>query len=60
MKPDLTMAKTDSKSVNEYIASKPRDVRGILKRVRSFELDQIRDEAEAKRKVTPTVRNVSV
>jgi len=35
------MAKTDFKSVKEYIASKPRDVRGILKRVRSFELDQI-------------------
>ena len=29
------MAKTDFKSVNEYIASKPRDVRGILTRVRS-------------------------
>ena len=29
------MAKTDFKSVNEYIASKPKDVRGILKRVRS-------------------------
>ena len=54
------MAKTDFKSVKEYIASKPRDVRGILKRVRSFELDQIRGEAEAKRKVSPTVRNDSV
>src|SRR2546428_2059093 len=29
------MARTDFKSVNEYIASKPKDVRGILKRVRS-------------------------
>jgi len=29
------MAKTDFKSVNEYIASKPKDVRDILKRVRS-------------------------
>ena len=29
------MAKTDFKSVNEYIASKPKDIRGILKRVRS-------------------------
>src|SRR5438445_3437445 len=29
------MAKTDFKSVNEYIASKPKEVRGILKRVRS-------------------------
>src|SRR2546426_12124275 len=29
------MAKTDFKSVNQYIASKPKDVRGILKRVRS-------------------------
>jgi uncharacterized protein YdhG (YjbR/CyaY superfamily) len=29
------MAKTDFKSVNEYIASKPSDVRPILKRVRS-------------------------
>ena len=28
------MAKTDFKSVNEYIASKPRDVQAILKRVR--------------------------
>ncbi len=31
----LVMAKTDFKSVDEYIASKPKDVRGILKRVRS-------------------------
>src|SRR5215475_10465694 len=29
------MAKTDFKSVNEYIASKPKDVRSILKRVQS-------------------------
>src|ERR1043166_10141883 len=29
------MAKTAFKSVNEYIASKPRDVRAILQRVRS-------------------------
>src|SRR5436853_3825847 len=29
------MAKTDFKSVNEYIASKPRDVRAVLKQVRS-------------------------
>src|SRR5437899_12423375 len=29
------MAKTDFKSVNEYIASRTKDVRGILKRVRS-------------------------
>ena len=29
------MAKTDFKSVNEYIASKPKDLRLILKRVRS-------------------------
>jgi uncharacterized protein YdhG (YjbR/CyaY superfamily) len=29
------MAKTDFKSVDEYIASKPRDVQGVLKRVRS-------------------------
>src|SRR5439155_17376870 len=29
------MAKTDFKSVNEYIASKPKEVRLILKRVRS-------------------------
>ena len=29
------MAKTDFKSVNEYIASKPKDVQVILKRVRS-------------------------
>src|SRR5947209_16280303 len=29
------MARTDFKSVNEYIASKPKDVRVILKRVRS-------------------------
>src|SRR5206468_1753006 len=29
------MAKTDFKSVNQYIASKPKDVRGILQRVRS-------------------------
>ena len=29
------MAKTDFRSVNEYIASKPEDVRGMLKRVRS-------------------------
>src|SRR5690349_8780802 len=29
------MAKTDFKSVNEYIASKPKEVRVILKRVRS-------------------------
>src|SRR6267142_195602 len=29
------MAKTDFKSVNEYIASKPKDVRVVLKRVRS-------------------------
>ena len=29
------MAKTDFKSVNEYIASKPKDVQGILKSVRS-------------------------
>jgi len=29
------MAKTDFKSVNEYIASKPEDVRSVLKRVRS-------------------------
>ena len=28
------MAKTDFKSVNQYIASKPRDVRVILQRVR--------------------------
>jgi uncharacterized protein YdhG (YjbR/CyaY superfamily) len=31
----ITMAKTEFKSVNEYIASKPKDVRVILKRVRS-------------------------
>src|SRR5262245_34775484 len=29
------MAKTDFKSVNEYIASKPKDAQSILKRVRS-------------------------
>jgi uncharacterized protein YdhG (YjbR/CyaY superfamily) len=29
------MAKTDFKSVNEYIATKPKDVQAILKRVRS-------------------------
>jgi uncharacterized protein YdhG (YjbR/CyaY superfamily) len=29
------MAKTDFKSVNEYIASRPKEVQGILKRVRS-------------------------
>src|SRR5262245_2389737 len=29
-----TMAKTDFKSVNEYIASKPKDVQAILKLVR--------------------------
>jgi uncharacterized protein YdhG (YjbR/CyaY superfamily) len=29
------MAKTDYKSINEYIASKPKEVRDILKRVRS-------------------------
>ena len=29
------MAKTDFKSVNDYIASKPKDVRDILKRVRN-------------------------
>ena len=29
------MAKTDFKSVNEYIASKPRNVRGILTRLRT-------------------------
>ena len=28
------MAKTDFKSVNDYIASKPKDVRAVLKRVR--------------------------
>src|SRR5215475_3753156 len=30
------MAKTDFKSVNEYIASKPSDVRPVLKRLRSI------------------------
>src|SRR5437899_4822353 len=30
------MAKTDFKSVNEYIASKPKEVRLVLKRVRSI------------------------
>ncbi len=29
------MARTDFKSVNEYIASKPRNVRGILTRLRT-------------------------
>ena len=29
------MAKTDFKSVNEYLASKPKDVQGILKQVRN-------------------------
>src|SRR5262245_57333095 len=29
------MAKTDYKSVNEYMASKPKDVRDVLKQVRS-------------------------
>ena len=31
----ITMAKTDFKSVNDYITSKPKDVQVILKRVRS-------------------------
>src|SRR5712664_4163828 len=31
----ITMARTDFKSVNEYIASKPRNVRGILTRLRT-------------------------
>jgi uncharacterized protein YdhG (YjbR/CyaY superfamily) len=31
----LTMGKTDFKSVDEYIALQPDDVRGILKRVRT-------------------------
>src|SRR5215216_4309150 len=30
-----TMARTDFKSVDEYIASKPRAVRGVLEQVRS-------------------------
>src|ERR1700683_1429554 len=31
----VTMAKTDVKSVDEYIASQPEAVQGVLKRVRS-------------------------
>src|SRR5690242_8417711 len=31
----MRMAKTDFKSVKEYVASKPKDVRSILQRVRS-------------------------
>jgi uncharacterized protein YdhG (YjbR/CyaY superfamily) len=34
-KTGITMAKTDFKSVDEYIASQPEAVQGVLKRVRS-------------------------
>ena len=35
METEITMAKTDFRSVDEYIASQPKAVQGLLKRVRS-------------------------
>src|SRR5436190_23816777 len=45
-RPRNTMAKTDFKSVNEYIASRPKDVQAILRRVRSIIRKAVPDAEE--------------